>query len=91
MGDSRVDHRTHPAPGQGAPASAANRAERRNHRSQKPNDLAEWKEFGEAFFGKVPMASGTHAKNDYEMLEWFMEVYKDLPREQMIANFAPKK
>jgi hypothetical protein len=53
------------------------------------SDLAEWKEFGDAFFGKVPMASGTHVKNDYEMFEWFMEGYKDLPREQMIAKFAP--
>ena len=53
------------------------------------NDLAEWKEFGDAFFGKVPLESNSHTKNEYEMFEWFMEVYKDLPRDQMIAKFAP--
>lgn len=52
-------------------------------------DLAEWKEFGDAVFGKEPSNSGTHAKNEYEMFEWFMEVYKDLPRDQIIAKFAP--
>src|SRR5207244_2096597 len=52
-------------------------------------DLAEWKEFGDAFFGKVPMESSSHTKNEYEMFEWFMEVYKDWPRDQMVARFVP--
>ena len=53
------------------------------------SDLLEWKEFGDAFFGKVPTESSSHAKNEYEMFEWFMDVYRDLPRDQMIAKFAP--
>lgn len=51
-------------------------------------DLAEWKEFGDAVFDKKPSVSGTHAKNELEMFEWFMEVCKDLPRDKIIANFA---
>ena len=58
------------------------------HAPMSDKDIAEWKEFGDAVFGKKPSSSGTHAKNEYEMFEWFMEVYKDLPRDQIINKFA---
>jgi hypothetical protein len=52
------------------------------------NDLAEWKEYGEAFFGRVPFRTSSHPTNEFELFEWLMETQKDVPRETLISWFS---
>ncbi|MGX4773894.1 YecA family protein [Bradyrhizobium guangdongense] len=47
----------------------------------------EWQLFGEAIFGRAS-AGSTHAKDEFEMFEWLMEVHKDYPRDKIISGFA---
>jgi hypothetical protein len=51
------------------------------------SDLAEWKEYGEAFFGRVPFRTSSHPTNEFELFEWLMETQKDVPREKLISWF----
>ena len=51
-------------------------------------DLAEWKEYGHAYFGRVPLESSSLPKDDYGMFEWFMEVNKNTPRATLLNWFS---
>jgi hypothetical protein len=42
-------------------------------------DLAEWKEYGEAFFGRVPFGTSSHPANEFELFEWLMETQRNTP------------
>jgi hypothetical protein len=46
-------------------------------------ELAEWKEFGDAIFGKEPRRTKAHCQNEYDLFEFFMDTYKELPRDEL--------
>jgi hypothetical protein len=52
------------------------------------NDFAEWKEYGDASFGRVPLETKSHVEDEFELFEWFMETHKDLTRDQLISRCA---
>jgi hypothetical protein len=51
--------------------------------------LADYKEFGDACFGKASGPTIKQPKNELEWFTWFMEAYKDAPRVNMIGFLTP--
>jgi len=51
------------------------------------SDMAEWKEFGSAFFAN-PADENAHTESEFELFEWLMRVNKSMSRERMLAWFA---
>ena len=54
-------------------------------------DLAEWKEYGDAYFGRVPLDSASQIKDEFAMFEWFMEVNKATPRARLLEWFSASR
>jgi hypothetical protein len=52
------------------------------------DELAEWKEFGDAIFGKEPRRTKTHSENEFDLFEFFMDAYKELPRDVLLERCA---
>jgi hypothetical protein len=50
-------------------------------------EIAEYKEYGPAYFGEVRGGS-KKLKTAFELFEWFMETQKDMPRVKILAWFA---
>ena len=51
------------------------------------SDMAEWKEFGGAFFAN-PHDDNARTESEFELFEWLMKVNKGIPREKMLAWFS---
>jgi hypothetical protein len=52
------------------------------------SELAEWKEFGDAIFGKESRRTKTHCENEFDLFEFFMDAYKELPRDELLKRCA---
>jgi hypothetical protein len=53
-------------------------------------EMDEWKEYGNAFFAGETN-DNKHAKDEFDMFEWLMEVNKTLPRKKMLEWFGPHR
>jgi hypothetical protein len=51
-------------------------------------DFNEWREYGDAYFGRVPLSTPSNLKSEFELFEWLMEVNKELPRDKMLEWFS---
>ncbi|HWO30820.1 MAG TPA: hypothetical protein VNO32_18650 [Candidatus Acidoferrum sp.] len=51
-------------------------------------ELAEWKEFGDAIFGKEPRRTKAHCENEFDLFEFFMDSSKGLPRDELLKRCA---
>jgi hypothetical protein len=51
------------------------------------SDMAEWKEFGNAFFGN-PADDNVHVNTEFDLFEWLMKVNNPMSREKMLAWFS---
>jgi hypothetical protein len=51
-------------------------------------ELAEWKEFGDAIFGKEPRRTKAHCENEFDVFEFFMDSSKGLPRDELLKRCA---
>jgi hypothetical protein len=49
-------------------------------------EFAEWKEFGDAIFGKEPRRTKTHCENEFDLFEFFMDAHKELPRDVLLER-----
>jgi hypothetical protein len=54
-------------------------------------EFSEYKEFGEAYFGRVPLQTGNQIKGPFHFFEWLMEVNQATPRLNMLDWFAPTR
>jgi hypothetical protein len=54
-------------------------------------EFSEYKEFGEAYFGRVPLQTGNQTKDPFHFFEWLMEVNQATPRLNMLDWFAPTR
>lgn len=52
-----------------------------------PAQLADWRAHKDLYFGKV-LPVGGKVNNAFELFEWFVENYRGLPRDQLLARFA---
>jgi hypothetical protein len=52
-----------------------------------PAQLADWRAHKDSYFGKV-LPVGGKVNNAFELFEWFVENYRGLPRDQLLARFA---
>ena len=50
------------------------------------DELAEWREFGDAIFGKEPRRTKAHCENEYDLFEFFMDANKGLPRDELLKR-----
>jgi hypothetical protein len=51
-------------------------------------ELAEWREFGDAIFGKEPRQTKTHCENEFDLFDFFMNANKELPRDDLLKRCA---
>jgi hypothetical protein len=49
-------------------------------------ELAEWKEFGDAIFGKEPRRRKGHCENEFDLFEFFMDANKAIPRDELLKR-----
>lgn len=49
-------------------------------------ELSEWKQFGDAIFGKEPRRTKARAENAYDLFEFFMDANKALPRDELLKR-----
>jgi hypothetical protein len=52
------------------------------------DELAEWKQFGDAIFGKEPRRTKAHCENEYDLFEFFMDANKEVPRTELLKRCA---
>jgi hypothetical protein len=52
------------------------------------DELAEWRQFGDAIFGKEPPRIKVHCENEYDLFEFFMDAYKEIPRDELLKRCA---
>jgi hypothetical protein len=52
-----------------------------------PAQLADWRAHKDSYFGKV-LPVGGKMNNAFDLFEWFVEKYRGLPRDQLLARFA---
>lgn len=52
------------------------------------DELAEWRQFGDAIFGKEPRRTKAHLENVYDLFEFFMDAYKELSRDELLKRCA---
>jgi hypothetical protein len=57
------------------------------HEPMSPAQLADWRAHKDSYFGKV-LPGGGKVNNAFELFEWFIENYRGLPRDQLLARFA---
>jgi hypothetical protein len=50
-------------------------------------ELADYKAHPDAYFGRV-VRPAKGAKDPFDLFEWFMDVYKDLPREKLVERLS---
>ena len=51
-------------------------------------ELAEWKEFGDAIFGKERRRTKRHCDNEFDLFEFFMDANKAVPRDELLKRCA---
>ncbi len=52
-----------------------------------PAQLADWQIHKDSYFGKI-VPTGKKLNNAFELFEWFVENYRGLSRDQLLARFA---
>jgi uncharacterized protein YjiS (DUF1127 family) len=51
-------------------------------------EFLEYKEFGEAFFGRVPLEASNQIKDPFQFFEWLMVVNQATSRKNMLDWFS---
>jgi hypothetical protein len=49
-------------------------------------EFAEWKQYGDAIFGKEPRRTKAHCENEFDLFEFFMDAYKGLSRNELLKR-----
>nr|WP_316193014.1 SEC-C domain-containing protein [Bradyrhizobium sp. SZCCHNRI1029] len=49
-------------------------------------ELAEWREFGDAIFGKEPRRTKAHCENAYDLFEFFMDANRAVSRDELLKR-----